>query len=100
MLLGVTAVACSGDDDSSDASASKRDTTTTTAVVPGDEWAVAKPADEGMDAATLAKAKDYAFADGMNTQGVVVVHGGKIVAEWYADGASADSWAASWSMPT
>lgn len=34
----------------------------------------------------------------MNTQAVVVVHGGVIVAEWYADGASEDSWAASWSM--
>jgi len=98
-LLLATAMACSGDDDDSASKGKgKDDSTTTTAVVPGDEWAVATPEAEGMDATTLAQAKDYAFADGMNTQGVVVVHGGKIVAEWYADGASADSWAASWSM--
>ncbi|MEO6987685.1 MAG: serine hydrolase, partial [Aquihabitans sp.] len=33
-----------------------------------------------------------------NTQGVVVVHDGAIVSEWYADGSDQDSWAASWSV--
>ncbi|HEY8544124.1 MAG TPA: serine hydrolase, partial [Acidimicrobiales bacterium] len=66
--------------------------------VPGDEWQVDDPADHGIDAATLEQARDYAFQDGRNTQGVVVVHDGAIVAEWYADGAGPDSWAASWSM--
>jgi CubicO group peptidase (beta-lactamase class C family) len=107
VLLGVTAVACSGDDDSSDAAKDggkdgKGEPTTAAEAdadaVPGDAWDVVAPADEGMDAAGLTEAKDYAFADGMNTQGVVVVRHGKIVAEWYADGASSDSWAASWSM--
>lgn len=39
----------------------------------------------------LKKARDYAFADGRNTQGIVVVRGGVIVAEWYADGSDAQS---------
>lgn len=51
-----------------------------------------------MDPASLDAARAYAFADGMNTQGVVVVHDGVIVAEWYADGADEESWAASWSV--
>src|SRR5688500_1819409 len=70
------------------------------AVVPGDDWVVDDPADHGMDAATLDGAREYAFAEGMNTQGVVVVHDGAIVAEWYdeAAGAGPDSWAASWSV--
>jgi CubicO group peptidase (beta-lactamase class C family) len=67
-------------------------------VVPGDDWVVADPADHGFDPAGLEEARAYAFAPGRETQGVVVVHGGEIVAEWYADGADADSWAASWSV--
>jgi CubicO group peptidase (beta-lactamase class C family) len=51
-----------------------------------------------MDPARLEESREYAFAEGRNTQGVVVVHEGEIVAEWYAEGADADSWAASWSM--
>ncbi len=66
--------------------------------VPGAEWAVVAPEEHGIDPASLDTARTYAFADGTNTQAVVVVHDGAIVAEWYADGASADSWAASWSV--
>ncbi len=51
-----------------------------------------------MDAATLEKARDYAFTEGMNTQGVVIIRGGAIVAEWYAPGSDKDSFAASWSF--
>jgi CubicO group peptidase (beta-lactamase class C family) len=40
----------------------------------------------------------YAFQDGRNTQGVVVIRDGAIVAEWYAPGRDQDSWGASWSM--
>jgi hypothetical protein len=46
-----------------------------------------------MDPVLLDKARAYAFSAGMNTQGVVVVHGGVIVAEWYAETADKDSWA-------
>lgn len=71
---------------------------TNPAPMPADEWEVASPEEHGMDPATLEGARDYAFADGMNTQGVVVVHDGEIVAEWYDEGADEGSWAASWSM--
>jgi CubicO group peptidase (beta-lactamase class C family) len=68
------------------------------AAVPGVDWEVAPPEEHGMDPGSLDAARAYAFADGMNTQGVVVVHDGVIVAEWYADGADEESWAASWSV--
>lgn len=64
----------------------------------GPEWSVEDPADHDMSADELEKARTYAFAEDRNTQGVVVVHDGSIVAEWYADGADRDSWAASWSV--
>jgi CubicO group peptidase (beta-lactamase class C family) len=64
----------------------------------GAAWRVDTPEEHGMDPDVLEGARDYAFADGMHTQGVVVVHDGAIVAEWYAPGAGEDSWAASWSM--
>lgn len=66
--------------------------------VPGAAWVVEDPGLHGMDPAVLDGARRYAFAEGRHTQGVVVVRGGAIVAEWYADGAGPDSWAASWSM--
>lgn len=65
---------------------------------PASEWAVEPPEAHGMDAAVLDGARSYAFVPQRNTQGVVVVRHGVIVAEWYADGAAADSWAASWSV--
>lgn len=64
----------------------------------GDGWEVSSPAREGMDPALLEEAREYAFQEGKNTQGVVVVRHGRIVAEWYAEGASAESYGASWSM--
>jgi len=51
-----------------------------------------------MDAALLERARDYAFQDGKNTQGIVVTRAGFVVAEWYADGSDATSWGASWSV--
>lgn len=89
VVLGAVAAACSrspgGGEDRPDP-------------VPGAEWAVESPEDHGMDPAVLDGARRYAFAEGMNTQGVVVVRDGVIVAEWYADGADSESWAASWSV--
>ncbi|MFW6067896.1 MAG: serine hydrolase domain-containing protein [Myxococcota bacterium] len=64
----------------------------------GSEWEVRAPEDVGMDAAVLEGARDYAFEPSRYTQGVVVVRRGVIVAEWYADGKDADSFAASWSV--
>lgn len=104
LAVALLAAACSGGDDDDDAAEARDDTSTTQAGeaadggVPGDEWQVEAPEDHGMDAATLEEARTYAFAEGNNTQSVVVVRDGVIVAEWYADGIDQDSWAASWSM--
>jgi len=117
-LIAVVAVcaalaACSGSSDAQKATGStttvaadKASATSTptgasgagAAVFPGKTWKVEKPAAQGMDAATLEKARAYAFQKGKNTQGVVVVHNGVIVSEWYAPGSDKDSWEASWSM--
>lgn len=61
-------------------------------------WETATPASVGMDPAVLDQARAYAFQPDMHTQGVVVVRGGRLVAEWYAPGEGPDSWAASWSV--
>lgn len=65
---------------------------------PGARWEVSSPEAEGMDAAKLEAARRYAFAPARNTQGVVVVRNGAIVAEWYAGGADARTLGTSWSM--
>ncbi len=80
------------------AATTQNDSPVLKAVVPGDDWLVEAPSAHGMDEATLGQAKAYAFADGRNTQGVVVVRGGVIVREWYAPGSGPTSWAASWSV--
>jgi CubicO group peptidase (beta-lactamase class C family) len=51
-----------------------------------------------MDATTLDGARAYAFQEAKNTQGVVVIRRGVLVAEWYMDGTGPDSYAASWSV--
>jgi CubicO group peptidase (beta-lactamase class C family) len=63
-----------------------------------DGWTVSSPDAEGMNAQTLEGARTYAFQQGKNTQGVVIVRHGKIVTEWYREHADAQSPAASWSM--
>ena len=65
---------------------------------PGSDWPVEAPEDHGMDPYTLGWSRVYAFQEPRNTQGVVVVRNGAIVAEWYAPEQDADSWAASWSV--
>ena len=64
----------------------------------GDDWTVKSPDEMGMDASILEEARAYAFEPSMNTQGIVIVRGGAIVAEWYSEDRDKDSWAASWSM--
>src|SRR5512139_519290 len=64
---------------------------------PDPDWEVVEPAAEGMDAATLDEARQYAFEPTRNTQGVVVVRNGAIVSEWYAEDHDASSLATSWS---
>ena len=65
---------------------------------PTGDWTVVPPEQMGMDSNALAEAREYALRADQNTQAVVVVRGGAIVAEWYADGYDATSFAASWSM--
>jgi CubicO group peptidase (beta-lactamase class C family) len=108
-LFALTLVgsACSADDGASTEDRPDRTTTTTAAsesassddpVFPGEDWTVADPADHGIDHAGLEAARAYAFEPEHHTQGVVVIRGGEIVGEWYAEGADAESWAASWSV--
>lgn len=61
-------------------------------------WRVEAPEAHGMDASLLDGARRYAFRDGKNTQGVVVVRHGVIVGEWYEEGRDASSFATSWSV--
>jgi len=109
-LLGSVAVACSSANGGDETSSERRASTTNAAAattsevpgpqerVPGASWVVEDPDAQGMDADALEEARTYAFAPERNTQGVVVVRHGAIVSEWYADGADADSWTASWSV--
>lgn len=59
---------------------------------------IGAPADVGMDAAVLERARQYAFAPERNTQAVVVVRSGTVVAEWYANDRDRESLGASWSI--
>jgi len=65
--------------------------------VPGETWVTATTEQVGLDAEKFQKAVDYAFGEGQNTQGLVVVRHGSIVFERYADGSDKDSIATSWS---
>jgi CubicO group peptidase (beta-lactamase class C family) len=103
LVLAGLAAACSGGDDETGGAgtdpagvAGEAGDAGTPAVT--GRWVVEAPEDHGLDPATLRQARTYAFAEGRNTQGVVVVRDGVIVAEWYADGAGPDSWVASWSV--
>ena len=72
---------------------------------PSDSWITATPDSVGMDTAKLQQAIDYAFNEVMvngtltpqNTQGVVIIRHGAIVAEKYASDSSKESIATSWS---
>jgi len=65
---------------------------------PGADWVEADPADHGLDPAALDELASYTFRDSHNTQALVVFKDGYLVAEWYAEGADADSLVTSWSM--
>ena len=64
---------------------------------PGNTWQVADPARANMDNFKLQQALDYAFVENRNTQAVVVVRHGVIVAEQYSDDKNRFSLATSWS---
>lgn len=109
-VLLVAVSACSGDD--ADTSDPETDDTTAAGAATGDDatqegadgpdassdWEVGTPADQDMDEAGVEEALEYAFTEGRNTQGVVVVRDGVIVEERYEDEADETSWATSWSV--
>jgi CubicO group peptidase (beta-lactamase class C family) len=64
---------------------------------PGASWQTYAAADLGIAQSGVTAALDYAFADGRNTQGVVIVKNGVIIGERYTAGSSADTMATSWS---
>jgi CubicO group peptidase (beta-lactamase class C family) len=65
---------------------------------PSPTWEVRAPEARGMTKTHLDAALDYAFQDGKNTQGVLVVRGRAIVAERYEPGRDERSFAGSWSV--
>ena len=65
--------------------------------VPGETWVTSTLEQVGLDAEKFQKVVDYAFGEGQNTQGLVVVRHGSIVFERYAEGSDKDSIATSWS---
>lgn len=102
-IVTITLIGCSGDDGSNESgepAATNAPSTTTSAVpAPADpDWTVDTPESHGIDLAGLDTALEYAFVPERNTQGVVVVHDGAIVAERYGPDADATSVAASWSV--
>lgn len=64
---------------------------------PGITWETFPAADVGMSQSAIDQALNYAFKSSRNTQGVVIVRHGVVVAERYANGSSQDSLATSWS---
>ena len=71
--------------------------TFSTTAVPTESWVTATMEQVGLDADKFQKVVDYAFGEGQNTQGLVMVRHGSIVFERYAEGADKNSMATSWS---
>jgi len=65
---------------------------------PGNDWEVVDPSRVNMNSLKLQEALDYAFVEIRNTQAVVVIRHGVIVAERYAENRNRFSLATSWSM--
>tara|TARA_B100001142_G_scaffold322343_1_gene370416 strand:- start:225 stop:1373 length:1149 start_codon:yes stop_codon:yes gene_type:complete len=64
---------------------------------PSSSWEVVEPSEANMDQSKLNVALNYAFQEGRNTQSVVIIRHGVIVAERYKDGKNKDTLATSWS---
>ena len=65
---------------------------------PTDDWSEPCTDDPALDPVLLEQMRAFAFEPGRHTQGVVVIHRGRLVAEWYSDDRDATSRATSWSM--
>lgn len=64
---------------------------------PGASWDTHDAAALGVAQSGVNAALDYAFAEGRNTQGVVIIKNGVIIGERYAQGANKETLATSWS---
>ena len=65
---------------------------------PGEDWETTCPQVQNIDPVKLQAAYDYAFKSEYNTQSVLVIRNGAIVAEWYANGKTRDDHVTSWSV--
>lgn len=63
-----------------------------------DGWVLSTPQQQGLDPDGVAAAFEYAARPEFNSQAVVVVRHGKLVAEWYAPGNDAQTYGTSWSV--
>jgi CubicO group peptidase (beta-lactamase class C family) len=68
------------------------------AAFPSPNWEVRSPESQGMNKTGIEQALTYAFQEGKNTQGVLVIRGRAIVAERYEPGRNDSSFAGSWSV--
>jgi len=83
----------------SGSTASETDTGTETDTTGMDgAWVDGAPEDHGIDPQALEVLRDYAFRPEFNTQSVLVIRDGRMIAEWYAPDRGPEDWATSWSM--
>ncbi len=100
LLCILSLVSCGGSDSSSvpvEAPVPTGDNLPDTNTYPDVSWEIYAPADVNMSESGIKDALDYAFKTTRNTQGVVIIRHGVIVGERYANEASQDSLATSWS---
>ena len=64
---------------------------------PETDWSEGEPEDHGYDASLLDAVREYAFTKQHNTQAVVIIKDGVLIAEWYAEDADRDTPVTSWS---
>jgi len=64
---------------------------------PGEVWDEGTPEEFGYDAKGLEDARAYAFKSSFNTQSVVIIKDGVLIAEWYAEDTDQDTPVTTWS---
>lgn len=98
IALSVLLSACGGGGGSSSLSAAAEEPSLpNTNTVPGASWQTYAAADLGLAQSGVNAALDYAFVNGRNTQGVVIIKHGVIVGERYSEDTDATTMATSWS---
>lgn len=98
IALSVLLSACGGGGGPSSLSAAAEEPSLpNTNTVPGASWQTYAAADLGLAQSGVNAALDYAFVNGRNTQGVVIIKHGVIVGERYSEDTDAATMATSWS---